>query len=116
MKKMYKTGIFVVVGVALLSAVYLLVTLTTEMKEKDDDNLKVITFAVKNGFAYKILINDKVYISQEFVPAVSGLHRFCTEEDAKKTGELVKNKIILVHNPTITLEDIDKLNIALDCY
>ncbi len=84
-------------------------------KEPKADEPKVEVYKEENGYAYKILYNDKVIINQPFIPAVPGKFVFCTEEDAQKTGELVKNRFILNENPTISVKDIKRLEISLDC-
>lgn len=117
MKRLEKAGIFIIVGVALISALYLLATVNTDfLKKEDADGVEVVAFKVNEGYAYKILVHDKVYILQEYIPVVTGNTRFCSEEDAYRTGELVKNKLLLNKNPSITMEDLQRLNIKLKCF
>lgn len=56
--------------------------------------LTVKPFEYNGGWGYNILADNKPYIHQNLVPAVQGTHVFLTEEDAKKAGNLVVQKII----------------------
>lgn len=69
------------------------------------------TVAVEGGWSYQILIEDKVYIDQEYIPCISGRQRFQSKEDALKTGRLVLTKLRDGKMPTLTIQEIDSLGI-----
>lgn len=76
-------------------------------------NYSVITFQNDNkDWGYKILKNNKAVINQPNIPAIQGNKGFSSEDKAKKTGELVLQKIIKGEFPPIvSLEDLDSLEI-----
>jgi hypothetical protein len=67
-----------------------------------------------NGWGYDILANGKVYIHQEFIPAVPGKLRFSNEADALKVGRRVVDKMSSNQLPSISVEDLKELGIAYD--
>ncbi|PTN09348.1 DUF4907 domain-containing protein [Mangrovibacterium marinum] len=70
---------------------------------------RVETKAVDDGWGYQILINDSPYIDQQYIPAISGKHRFQTEKDAQKTGRLVLQKMQKGQLPHLTVGELDSL-------
>ena len=57
--------------------------------------IQTTTFPVQNGkyFGYEIVIDGKVFIHQEHIPAIEGKHYFQTEELAQRVGTAVKKKL-----------------------
>ncbi|HDR51605.1 MAG TPA: DUF4907 domain-containing protein [Mariniphaga anaerophila] len=57
--------------------------------------MQTTTFPVQNGkyFGYEIVIDGKVFIHQEHIPAIEGKHYFQTEELAQRVGTAVKKKL-----------------------
>jgi hypothetical protein len=76
---------------------------------------KTEVFTVENGFGYQINYNSKLLIKQEYIPAVQLNKTFCTEQDANSVAQLVSEKLYNKENPQITLENLNQLNIALNC-
>lgn len=67
------------------------------MQPDKKDSMVLLTvrpFEFNGGWGYDILADNKPYIHQDRVPAIQGRHIFLTEEDAKKAGSLVVQKII----------------------
>lgn len=61
----------------------------------------------ENGYGYKIFVDEKLYISQPNIPAMSGTAGFQSEADARKIAELAVSKIKQgILPPTITVEEI----------
>jgi hypothetical protein len=54
---------------------------------------------------------EKIYIKQEFMPAVPGKQGFKTASDALIVGNLVIKKISSGQQPTITVGDLDSLGL-----
>ena len=71
--------------------------------------------AVKNnyGWGYNVLAGDRVYIKQDFIPALPGTHGFVSADDAMKVGTLVAKRISEGEQPTISRRDLDSLGIAI---
>ena len=64
------------------------------------------------GWGYDIYVDNKLFVHQPYIPAVTGLQGFKSESDAKKTGELIlykiKNQVI---PPSISIHELDSLGI-----
>lgn len=82
---------------------------------KPNNKIKVEVYKVDNGFGYLLNENGKVLIKQNFIPAVPGKKAFCTIEDAKKTANIVKQKIVDKKSPTITINELKQLNLNYNC-
>lgn len=66
------------------------------------------------GWGYNITVAGKVYIHQEFIPAIPGKHGFKSKEDALAVGKRVIEKIASNQLPTITTQDLKELGIFHD--
>ena len=73
--------------------------------------IHTVTFKTAEGWGYNIMTDDKVYIKQEYIPAIVGKHSFSSEEDAAKVGNLVVERISSNQQPTITVKDLSDLGI-----
>jgi Domain of unknown function (DUF4907) len=80
---------------------------------KPIDALEIKLFnSGSDGFGYSILIGAKEIIHQPSIPAVQSLQSFATKEEAKRTAELVKQKIIhLISPPSITIQELDSMHV-----
>lgn len=81
-------------------------------------DITVKTFVVKDsadkekGWGYELYVDGKRTISQPIIPAVPGNDAFATEEDAKKIGELARQRMQSTGSfPTISIHDLDSLGI-----
>lgn len=72
------------------------------------------TFKQADGWGYVILIDNKVFIKQEFIPAIQGNKRFASETDAAKVAELVVNKLMRQESPGIKIEELKLLGVNKD--
>jgi len=74
--------------------------------------IKTVTFKDSAGWGYNILVNDTVYIHQNYIPGVPGIHPFTTEEDAQKVGNFVAGKLRKRKAfPTVYPKELDSLGI-----
>ncbi len=64
--------------------------------------------------AYIILLNDRHFINQKRIPAVSGGQIFTSEDDAEKVAKRVIEKLQNRESPTIKKEDLKDLNIQFE--
>lgn len=64
------------------------------------------------GFGYDVYIDDKLYVHQPHVPAVSGNNGFNSKENARKAGEFIiykiKNNIM---PPSVSAKELDSLGV-----
>lgn len=80
------------------------------------ESITVTTFQVNEGYGYLIKAKSKVLIKQENIPVIEDVHAFCSESDAEKTGELVKSKIMNHESPSVTREELENMEIDLECF
>ena len=80
----------------------------------NDGMLKVESVPLHNasGWGYEILVDHKIFIHQEYIPAIAGKKAFLTKEDAMKTAGLVIEKLVKGKQPAITKNDLTALKIS----
>ena len=83
---------------------------------KPDDKLPVEVLAIplKDGWGYEIYVDNKIFIKQNFIPAVSGYHTFKNKDQAILTGKIVLKKMQLGKPPLITLDDLKQLGVTIN--
>jgi hypothetical protein len=64
-----------------------------------------------NNYGYSIFLNNKLIIKQDNIPTVEGNVSFKDSIDALKTMDLVIKKLNSKSNPSLTKEEIQKLNL-----
>jgi hypothetical protein len=63
------------------------------------------------GWGYNIMAGEKIYIKQEFIPAVPGKQGFKSAADAQRVGDLVVQKIGSDRMPAISIRELDSLGV-----
>jgi hypothetical protein len=63
------------------------------------------------GWGYNVLAGERIYIKQEFIPAVPGKQGFSSADEALRVGNLVIERISSGLQPTITVRDLDSMGI-----
>lgn len=75
--------------------------------EINTDSISVKTFPANSGWGYDIFINDKKYIHQEYIPAISGNKPFKSKNEAEITAGIVKEKIRKnIIPPSVTTDEL----------
>lgn len=83
-----------------------------QVLKTENISLSIETFKIDDGWRFYLIKNEKIIISQDYVPAVNGKQYFKTKEDAKKVAELMKYKIEKnIFPPSVSLQELDSLNI-----
>jgi hypothetical protein len=80
----------------------------------DKMHLETRTIQTPLGWGYEVLTDGKVYIRQEFIPAINGRRGFPTEALARATGKLVMEKLKNKQLPAITTADLQQLGVLKD--
>ena len=76
------------------------------------DSITFKTFKTDSGWGYDIYINEKLYVHQPTIPAVSVNKGFSEEIYAAETAKLVTEKIRKhILPPTITPHELDSLKV-----
>ena len=80
----------------------------------ESNGIQAVVLEYGSGeFGYQILENGKLLIDQQHIPAVQGLKRFKTREEAQRLGEHVKSMIQKgIMPPTVSINDLDSLYIS----
>lgn len=79
------------------------------------DNLTTLVYKTETGFGYSISYNSKVLIKQDYIPTIQKNKSFCNGIDAQNVAYLVKEKLSKNENPQISLQELHKLNIQVNC-
>lgn len=99
--------------ILLTSTVFIFSKTNQNKKEQEPKEYKVQTFKTNTGWGYKIFSSEKILINQENIPAVSGMISFKSENEAMVTANLAVEKIKMgLFPPTITIEELDSLNVS----
>lgn len=94
---------------------FVVIVVFTVFDFEPKSNIQVKIYEVDGGFGYLLNDNGKVLIKQGFIPGISGSHAFCSKEDAIKTAEKVRQKIINKESPTLTIHELKALDLRLNC-
>ncbi len=73
--------------------------------------LKTEIYRVSGGWGYKILVKERVFIDQPFIPGFPGRKPFPDKKSASQAAGMIKTKMIQGNKPVLTREDIRKLGI-----
>jgi Domain of unknown function (DUF4907) len=93
----------------LIFALFLVIIVVTITVSRRGHFFKVSPFKSGDGWGYDILVKDKAYIHQPYMPAVDGQVPFKDKRSAKKTGRLVVKKIRNHKLPSVTREEIKSI-------
>jgi hypothetical protein len=111
-KKFSKKRLAVIFTILTLAVLFIF--LRNRDRNSDQVYVEVKTVHTALGWGYDILTDGKVYIHQEFIPAIPGRFGFKTEEDALKVGRKVISKISQKELPSISISDLKELGIVYD--
>jgi len=73
--------------------------------------LEAIPVKTAYGWGYNIMADDKIYIRQDYIPAVPGKQGFKSSRDALLVGNRVIQKITRNELPAITEKDLEELGV-----
>jgi Domain of unknown function (DUF4907) len=105
-------GLLIAIGLVLYGGHYF-----RQKKAREYVYLEAKAIQSQYGWGYDILAEGKLYIHQEFIPAISGRKGFETKEQAL----LVGNKVIAkIRNkevpPTLTIQELKELGVIKDSF
>jgi len=85
------------------------------ISENGYDTIRAIVVKLDTGWGYDITINNKKYIHQTIIPAISGNYTFGSPENAQKTANFVAQKLLNnVFPPSVEIEELDSLGVLND--
>lgn len=100
--------------IRIFTTLFLIATITLSCSSNKADYQLQIFKTSESEWGYLIHTNNKTLIYQEHIPCIAGKKAFMSERDAKKTGELVIQKVKNGQLPTINIADLKKLGIRLN--
>jgi hypothetical protein len=84
-------------------------------KNNPDRIFTVTTFAVENGWGYRIYKQDTLFIEQPTIPGIIGNQGFHSEEKAKEIGVIITQKLKDgIFPPTISEEELRAHGVVLN--
>ena len=105
----------IVIGIATIISVLILIFGGPQKNYPEkSDKLSYNTFYIKSGWGYDIMMNDRMVIHQELIPALTVQKGFEKKEDAEKAAQLVIQKIR--HNQSPALKESEVLKICNDSH
>ena len=84
---------------------------TAEMAKEGKVPVNASVFKTDKGWGYSIIVDNKLYIRQDIIPAVEGNQGFATNADATTVDELVLNKMKNKEKSIVKKEDLKQLGI-----
>ncbi|WP_239663542.1 DUF4907 domain-containing protein [Bacteroides fragilis] len=72
-------------------------------------SLQIIETENEGGYGYRILCGDRVVICQPYIPSLPGRKGFASEEDARRVGNLVLERIRSGSDFTISASDLEQV-------
>ncbi|GGM86154.1 hypothetical protein GCM10010967_17950 [Dyadobacter beijingensis] len=106
--------IICILATAFAAAVYLLFFKGQKVSQSSEglSRFKVETIRLEHGWGYVVRQDMTPVIEQKVIPGVPGVDGFATELDARKTGELVRQKLGRgIFPPTISTRELDSLGV-----
>jgi hypothetical protein len=93
---------------AIVVAFLIFLSISPLPRDKKSAGYNVETYRSGDGWGYQISKDEKVIISQPYMPSVKGERSFPDEKSARDIGELVLFKLKQNINPAITNEEIKR--------
>ncbi|UCJ05549.1 DUF4907 domain-containing protein [Chitinophaga pendula] len=75
-------------------------------------NIRLEPYAIGAGWGYRVYVNDRRFINQDQVPALSGKHVFANRDEAMRVGNLVVEKIRHQELPYVTIAELQALQVS----
>ena len=72
-------------------------------------SLQIIETENEGGYGSRILCGDRVVICQPYIPSLPGRKGFASEEDARRVGNLVLERIRSGSDFTISASDLEQV-------
>jgi hypothetical protein len=101
-----RTTIILLVAVIISAGIWI-AALNKQPKKKTSFLAKI--FETANGWGYDILVNDTLFIHQEYVPVIAGKKSFLKKEQAEQTARLIINKMKGGQLPTVTTFELEQI-------
>lgn len=110
MTKRYRLVLLAAVSMFLFAAAVLFIK---NNRQAGNEMLSVDLHAVKinEGWGYEVLVDRKVFIHQDCIPAIPSFKKFSSKEDALVIGSRVVEKLKKGQQPSVSLQEINDAHI-----
>ncbi len=85
------------------------IILYTNSDKKQSYRFHSRVFSTASGWGYEILVNDSLFIHQDFIPSLAVQNGFEKKDQAEKTARLIINKLKAGHRPTVSTLEIQNI-------
>lgn len=82
--------------------------------QKKSNELEIKITKEKTGYGYEIIKDKKTFISQPYIPAIPGDQAFKDSLQARRTADLVVQKIGKSSFPRISVDELDSMKIEYE--
>jgi len=106
---MTKKNNFIVILVSLVISAGIWIITLYKGNTKNKNHFTAKVFKGFNGWGYDILVNDSLFIHQEFVPVIAGKKGFSKKEQAVQTAQLIINKMKGNQHPVVTTFELQQI-------
>jgi len=108
-----KYWLMILAAIIMITAASIILVSKKNKSTGSNNMLPVVVRPLKmaDGWGYEVLINDKVYIRQDCIPAIPTYKRFRTEAEAMLIANKVSDKMKHGHKPVMTIREIDSAHI-----
>jgi hypothetical protein len=100
--------------IALLLLMVFLVSCSEKKNRRNktvDKVLSMEVFQTNEGWGYNILMNDKVFIHQDMIPAIHAAKPFSSKQDAEALGTLMLSKLKENKMAAVSVDELKELGI-----
>ena len=103
-----KYAVVILASISMLAAASVILLQKKDKRATGSDKLPVVLHSLKlpDGWGYEVMVDDKLFIHQDCIPAISSYKRFASEAEALRIGNRVVDKIKHGHKPTITTGEL----------
>lgn len=98
--------------VAAITTIMLVVIIKKGQQENSDFNYSV--GKTTEGYFYDITQKDQLLIRQEYIPAVSGIQKIKTHDEALRIAKYIVAKLEKGEEPLINKNELKELNITFE--
>ena len=98
---------------ALPAVMFGLLIISSCQDNKSKTLLRLVPVQTSHGWGYRITMNNKPWIWQEFIPAAPGYQSFRNKEEALRVGNLVLQKLQQQRSPAVSVYELDSLKIRV---
>jgi hypothetical protein len=102
---------FNLIGITALLVCIAVIFFTRQKSHEGKIFLHAVPVQTGSGWGYNIMADERVFIKQEYIPAVPGKEGFKSADDALLVANLVIHKISTNQLPTITTRELDSLGV-----